>query len=77
MMPGSQFDDQDRCTFTVWAPLRRRVELQLVQGDRLVEMQRCTELIEGQSVSGYWQLTLPDVRPGDKFSVGHGYSSSM
>src|SRR4030067_3333854 len=76
MIPGQRFDDKGRCTFTVWAPHRRRVELKRVapnaereppERERLFEMQRGYENSDREGWMGYWQLTLPDIQPGTRY----------
>jgi len=77
MMPGSRFYDKGQCAFTVWAPHRRSVELKLlapqadsdhVKGESLIEMRSGTELFAKQEAAGYWQVTLPDIRPGTRYT---------
>ncbi len=76
MIPGPRLDDKGRRTFTVWAPHRDRVELELV-GDQavsgrveektLIEMQPVDEQVDQEIRVGYWQLALPDVQPGARY----------
>jgi maltooligosyltrehalose trehalohydrolase len=76
MIPGARFDTEGRCTFTVWAPHRRRIELRLltpqtklesVGEEYFIEMRTFPERVEGQGAAGYWQLVLPDVQPGTRY----------
>jgi maltooligosyltrehalose trehalohydrolase len=71
---GSRFDDKG--TFTVWAPHRDRVEVELVgsqtsaaqAGEKnLIEMQPCDDRVDGEIRIGYWQLSLPDIQPGARY----------
>jgi len=72
MIPGVRFNEKGQCTFTVWAPHRRRVELQRIDsrhdaGEHLIEMHPYSVAAEGQEAAGYWQLTLSDMQPGAKY----------
>jgi maltooligosyltrehalose trehalohydrolase len=76
MIPGARFDNTQKCTFTVWAPHRHRVELKLVisqtksesrERQLLIEMQPFPEPVEGKETAGYWLLTVPDIQPGTRY----------
>jgi len=79
MISGPLYGDKGQCTFTVWAPHRQSVELKLltpqagagtenVKGESLIEMRPGTELFEKAEEAGYWQVTLPDIKPGTRYS---------
>jgi maltooligosyltrehalose trehalohydrolase len=79
MMLGPRYDDKGLCTFTVWAPHRQSVELKLltpqggagtenVKRESLIEMRPGTELFEKAEEAGYWQVALPDIKPGTRYS---------
>ena len=68
MMPGSRFEDNNQGTFTVWAPHRRRVELEMVSSEKsLIEMHPCDESFDREVKIGYWQLALPDIQPSARY----------
>lgn len=57
LLPGAQHDTDGGCTFTVWAPRRRLVQLHLVSPvERRVPMERLDR--------GYWSVRLADAGPG-------------
>jgi maltooligosyltrehalose trehalohydrolase len=77
MIPGAKLDKTHNCTFTVWAPARRRVELKLTPHpldgkvgagqEGLIEMELPGESAEAKETAGYWQLTVPDIQPGTRY----------
>lgn len=59
MQLGSWVLDHHQCRFTLWAPLKQRVDLHIVAPtDRVLPMQ--------QDEQGYWQLTT-EVEPGTRY----------
>src|SRR3989337_2130533 len=48
--------NKNSCTFTVWAPFRKKVELVLEKGNKLFSMDK-DEL-------GYWTVELRDIQAG-------------
>lgn len=56
---GARLMSNGRCQFRVWAPKASRVELQLVDGDRLVEMQRAER--------GYFELSVEGIEPDTRY----------
>ncbi len=57
MKIGAAYLGQGRCDFTVWAPLRSEVAVQIVAPqERLIHMQ--------QNARGYWQTKATDIEPG-------------
>ncbi|MBD0334130.1 MAG: malto-oligosyltrehalose trehalohydrolase [Cyanobacteria bacterium Co-bin13] len=57
MRIGAQYQGNHQCEFTVWAPLRQQVALQLEGADpKLIPLQ--------QDIDGYWSATLDNVAPG-------------
>lgn len=54
---GASYKD-GLCTFSIWAPLAKNVELKITSGaERYIEMTR--------DDNGYWKVTVPDIKPGD------------
>lgn len=51
--------DQTTCSFTVWAPLKQKVELVLEGANTVFPMIRNAE--------GYWMTTLEDITPGTRY----------
>lgn len=47
------------CSFTVWAPLRRTVEVVMREADAVHPMTRTPD--------GYWTATLSDIKPGARY----------
>lgn len=61
MRIGATYLGNDRCEFTVWAPLLQDVAVQIAAPKpRLIPMQK-----EGQ---GYWTVTADDIPPGTLYS---------
>ncbi|MBD2257102.1 malto-oligosyltrehalose trehalohydrolase [Pseudanabaena sp. FACHB-2040] len=57
MRIGAQYQGNHQCEFTVWAPLREQVALQLEGPEpRLIPLK--------QDIDGYWSATLDDIAPG-------------
>jgi len=57
---GAIYHGDNRCSFEVWAPLARKVELKIVSPNEcLVEME--------PDDWGYYRLTLNDIEPGTKY----------
>src|SRR5512147_2634862 len=58
---GARYLQQDStCSFRVWAPLLRRVEVKLLSPEqRIVPMQR--------DERGYWSAAVQDVAPGTRY----------
>jgi len=54
---GAIYHAGDTCTFTVWAPLAQSVSL-------LINNQQYPLPADER---GYWQITLPEVKPGDQY----------
>ncbi len=60
MKVGAVYQGSGKCSFTVWAPLRRDVSLKIVSPkERLLPMKRLA--------GGYWHLWDVDVNPGDRY----------
>ena len=60
MIVGANYLGNNRCTFTVWAPLKKRMVLHLVHPhEQKIEMQR----VEW----GYFNVTLEDIAPGTRY----------
>lgn len=55
---GSRLKQHD-CTFTVWAPLKKNVELILEEGKKHHAMDK--------DDFGYWNVTVRDVKPGARY----------
>lgn len=52
---GATLHENGNCTFRVWAPSKEQVQIEIV--DAQIHAMRKDEY-------GYWELTLPDVKPG-------------
>ena len=62
MISGAGFSGDGKCTFTVWAPHRKRVQVCLqAPHARRVDLER----IEG----GYWQAGVADVEAGADYTI--------
>ncbi len=60
MRIGANYLEENRCEFTVWAPLEERMELRLLTPTaRLLPMQRLED--------GYWRVTAEAVPPGSRY----------
>lgn len=55
MIPGAEYSKEKGCTFTVWAPHRKRIQLLLTEEAERVDLQRVEH--------GYWQVTIADLGP--------------
>lgn len=57
---GADYQGDSLCAFTVWAPLRERVDLRIVSPyEKAIAMQ--------QSPGGYWRVVLDEVPPGTRY----------
>lgn len=56
---GAQYDANNTCTFTVWAPLKKRVELILVDNHVVHPLKK--------DERGYWSVTIKNVEPGTTY----------
>ena len=56
---GSRLNQRE-CTFTVWAPLRKNVELVLEESKKNHAMDK--------DKFGYWSVTVSDLKPGTEYS---------
>ena len=60
MRVGANYLGDNRCEFTVWAPLRQQVQLQVwTPEERVIPMEKDSE--------GYWRTTLTDVPAGSRY----------
>ena len=60
MKVGANYLGDRRCEFTVWAPLRQQVSVQiLTPQERLLPMEKDDQ--------GYWHLTATEVSPGSRY----------
>jgi maltooligosyltrehalose trehalohydrolase len=60
MKIGASYLGNDRCKFTVWAPLLSEVSVQIIAPEkRLIPMQPYGR--------GYWQVTATDIVPGTRY----------
>ena len=60
MRVGATYLGNDRCQFTVWAPLLQKVAVKIVAPEeRLISMQPCR--------GGYWQTTVTNIIPGSLY----------
>lgn len=61
MKIGANYQGNNQCEFTVWAPTLKQVAVQITSPDkRLLPMQ--------QSAAGYWQTTATDIPPGTLYT---------
>ncbi len=59
MQIGAIYQGDGRCDFTVWAPLRQEVTLELLRSGKKIPL---------KSVEwGYWQAEVSGVKPGDRY----------
>ncbi|MFB2838088.1 malto-oligosyltrehalose trehalohydrolase [Floridanema evergladense] len=57
---GANYLGNDRCQFTVWAPLLKEVAVKIVSpNEQLLPMQ--------QLEYGFWQVTAEDIEPGSRY----------
>ncbi len=60
MRVGANYLEDGRCEFTVWAPLRQQVQLQIwTPAEQLVSMEKDDQ--------GYWRTTLTDIPVGSRY----------
>ncbi len=60
MRLGADYLGDNRCRFTVWAPLEERLELRLLTSEpRLLPMEKLEK--------GYWQLLADNIPPGTRY----------
>jgi maltooligosyltrehalose trehalohydrolase len=50
--PGVTFDNRGNCTFTLWAPLKNKIELKIVSPEE-------EKYLMQKNVWGYWTVTVP------------------
>ncbi len=60
MRPGADYRGENRCDFTVWAPLLEKIVLKILSpGERLITMQK--------DDGGYWRASVDAVAPGTTY----------
>ncbi|MEC4893450.1 MAG: malto-oligosyltrehalose trehalohydrolase [Oscillatoria sp. PMC 1051.18] len=60
MKIGANYLSNNKCEFTVWAPLRKEVNLQIITPEeKTIPMQQLEQ--------GYWQITVDNVPPGTRY----------
>src|SRR5687767_15780588 len=56
---GARFTDKNRCVFSVWAPLKKSMQLHLVDNNRVEEMK--------MNEHGYFVFETDNIKPGTKY----------
>ncbi len=61
MIQGARYKGNNKCNFTVWAPLAKSVKLQLTKrpGERLIALEK--------NDTGYWSKEVEDISPGSLY----------